>query len=433
MLEALVITLREGVEAALIVGIIAIYLRKIDRLDLMHWVFSGLAIALGASVLGGFVLQYLEINEEAFEGVVLLLSAFFVGTMVIWMAKTSKGLRREIETKVDELTGGAETEDKKSTGFLGMREGWGLLLFTFIMIFREGVETVLFLSAISLDTEGFYTLIGALSGLAFAVVFGILFVKGSLRIDLRRFFTITTVVLLILVFQLIVNGFHELFEAGVLPSTQREMAIVGPLVRNNLLFFMLILALPFYLILFNQRRRGTEKEQSSEPLKSADKRKMKALLRKERVWRQAASIAFLGILFLFGYNFVYSRVPTELSPTEFLDARDGEIRISIAVLEDGNLHRFGYHAKETQIRFILMKIGEGQYGCALDACEICGDKGYYQEGVNVVCRHCIADIYIPTIGRSGGCNPIPLNWELDGDNIVIDESDLEEAQRFFSK
>jgi FTR1 family protein len=433
MLEALVITLREGVEAALIVGIIVIYLRKINRLNLMQWVFSGLAIALGASILGGVVLQNLEINEEAFEGVVLLLSAFFVGTMVIWMAKTSKGMKRDIERKVDKLTGGTETEDKKDKGFWGMREGWGLLLFTFIMVFREGVETVLFLSAISLDTEGFYTLIGALSGLAFAVIFGISFVKGSLRIDLRRFFSITTVVLLILVFQLIVNGLHELFEAGVLPSTQREMAIVGPLVRNNLLFFMLILALPFYLILFTQRVRNTEGAQSSEPVRSAEKRKMKALLRKERIWRLAASSAFLGILFLFGYNFVYSRMPAELSPPVSVGARDGKIRISAALLEDGNLHRFGYQSGETLIRFLLIKTGEGEYGCTLDACEICGDKGYYQEGMNVICRHCSADIYIPTIGRSGGCNPIPLDWERKGDDIVIDESELKNTQMFFSK
>ena len=420
MLESLIITLREGVEAALIVGITLIYLRKIGRLDLSRWVYGGLFIALGASVLVGIGFRSLEFNEEAFEGVVMLLSGLIVGTMVVWMARTAKRFRGEIERKVEEIAGSNKHEGGST------KQGLGLLVFAFFMVFREGVETVLFLGAVSLNTEGFYTFIGGLAGLGLAVAFGVTFVKGSLKIDLRKFFPITTAILLVLVFQLFVNGFHELFEAGVLPSTQKEMAIVGPLVRNNLLFLMFILALPLLLFFLSGRKHeaGSEKSRPEE-------RKLKALLRRERFWRQLASFATLGIILLLGFNYVYSRAPTELSPAMPVQAVEGKIRIPLDLLEDGNLHRFGYDSGGVFVRFLLIKTGGDQYGCTLDACEICGDQGYYQEGRNVICRNCSADIYIPTIGRSGGCNPIPLDWNREENEIVIDASELEGARAIF--
>ena len=426
MLEALMITLREGVEAALVVGILMIYLRKIGRNDLSRWVYWGLFIALGGSVLGGIGFRFLEINEEAYEGVILLLSAVFVGTMVVWMARTAKGIRKEIERKVEWIVVNSQQSAVSKKGF--QASGFSLLTFTFLMVFREGVETVLFLGALSYDTEGIYSFIGVMGGLSLAIAFGISFVKGSLRIDLRKFFPITTAILLVLVFQLIVNGFHELFEAGVLPSTQKEMAIVGPIVKNNLLFLMFILVLPFSLILISEKKVGAGFKPAPT---SAELRKMNALRIKERRWRLLTSLATLGILLLLGYHFVYSKAPTELSSAEFLSPVGGEFRIPISQLEDGNLHRFGYETEGKFVRFLLMKIGVDQYGCALDACEICGDQGYYQDGKNVVCRNCVADIYIPTIGRKGGCNPIPLEWSREGGEIVIEVSELESAKTIF--
>src|SRR5947208_16366698 len=104
---------------------------------------------------------------------------------------------------------------------------------------------------------------GTIVGVLLAIVFGVMFVKGSIRIDLRRFFRVTTVILVFVAAQLLVSGLHELSENGVLPSSREEMALIGPIVRNDLFFFVTILALAALMILFDQRRR--QGNQSAEP------------------------------------------------------------------------------------------------------------------------------------------------------------------------
>jgi len=97
MFEALIITLREGVEAALVIGIILAYLRKIGREELNRSVYIGLMLAIGASILGAVALSRVGLNEELFEGIAMLIAALFVGTMIIWMWRTARQLKSEIE------------------------------------------------------------------------------------------------------------------------------------------------------------------------------------------------------------------------------------------------------------------------------------------------------------------------------------------------
>src|SRR5260370_40830381 len=104
------------------------------------------------------------------------------------------------------------------------------------MVFREGIETVVILSGVTLNSSELMSFLGTLIGVALAVVFGVMFVKGSVRIDLRRFFRVTTVILLFVAAQLVISGFHELSESGVIHSTKQEMALVGPIVRNPYFF-----------------------------------------------------------------------------------------------------------------------------------------------------------------------------------------------------
>ena len=135
MLQALVVTLREGVEAALIVGITLVYLAKIGRPQLRRVVYWALGAALAASMAGAVVLSRTGFNQDVFEGWVMLLAAFFVVTMIWFMARAARTLKGQIETKVGSLAG---------TG-----SKIGLFLFVFLMVLREGVETVLILSAVS--------------------------------------------------------------------------------------------------------------------------------------------------------------------------------------------------------------------------------------------------------------------------------------------
>src|SRR5690242_8889625 len=132
MLQALIVTLREGVEAALIVGITLAYLRKIGRLDLRRTVYIALVAAFICSIGVAVVLSRTQFNQDVFEGVVMLVAAFFVLSMIWFMGRAAKRLKGEIENKVG--------------GFATTGSGLGLFLFIFLMVLREGVETVLILA-----------------------------------------------------------------------------------------------------------------------------------------------------------------------------------------------------------------------------------------------------------------------------------------------
>ena len=152
MLQAFIITLREGVEAALIVGITLAYLAKIGRDDLRKAVYAALGAAFVGSIGVAIVISRLNWNEDVFEGWIMLVAAFFVVTMVIFMMKTGRKLKGEIEGKV---------------GLLAGKDAWiGLFFFVFLMVLREGAETVLILSAVSSELDRTDELSGHAAGRA---------------------------------------------------------------------------------------------------------------------------------------------------------------------------------------------------------------------------------------------------------------------------
>jgi high-affinity iron transporter len=178
LLSALLISLREGVEAALVVGIVLVYLNRINRRELARYVWAGVALALLASGGVAVALERWQISEDGFEGVLLLVAAVFVVTMIVWMNRAARRLRKDIEQRVDALATRSEAA-----------AGWGLFLFVFLMVVREGAELALILRAVELSAEGVSVWIGTLAGLAIAVGVGLFFFKGTLRIPLGRFFS----------------------------------------------------------------------------------------------------------------------------------------------------------------------------------------------------------------------------------------------------
>ena len=254
-METLVITLREGMEAGLVVGLILAYLKQVGRMDLNHYVYFGLGLAALASLVGavGFSRLGFDPENEILEGTLLGIAAALVATLVIWMRRASKGVKRGVETRLERLTDGAERR----------RAGWGLMGFTFFMVFREGVEIVLFLAALSLTATGSgLQLVGGITGLGLAGLFGFLLIRGSVRIDLRRFFGITGLVLMILIARLVAGSIHAFTEAGLLPSTPIELSIIGFVVKDStsIMTLIVLFLLPILAILpgLQQRlRRGS--------------------------------------------------------------------------------------------------------------------------------------------------------------------------------
>lgn len=167
MLSAFLIALREGVEASLVVGIILVYLSRTGRSHLAKFVWGGVAAAAALSLAAAIGLERFQISEDGFEGLLLLIASFFVVTMIIWMNRIAKHLKKEIESKVEKLAERA-----------GSAAGWGLGLFVFLMVVREGAELALILRAVEVSTEGLQTWIGTGVGVAAAVLVGVFFFKG---------------------------------------------------------------------------------------------------------------------------------------------------------------------------------------------------------------------------------------------------------------
>ncbi len=421
MFEALIVTLREGVEAALVVGIIVAFLRREGYDRYLGAVWAGIGTATLASLAGAWVLHRLAINEEAFEGVLYLGSAVIVGSMMIWMWRHSHELSGEMKGSLSRILAREKTASVAA----------GLFLFTFLMVFREGVETVLFLSALSLTTSGLMAILGVAIGLAAAVAFGVSFVRGSLRIDLGRFFKISGIALGIFVVQLLINGYHELSEAGWLPANPTTMATIGPLVQNEFFFIAAVLLLPLLMLLIPGRSR---EPQAAEANDAATVRLERAQARRQARARTAGAVLGIAILALLGFGFVYTRPPVTLSPATPVQAgADGTVRIPLSTFRGTTLQRFSATVGGKPVRFFAIPVEEGgEIATAFDSCLICGPKGYYQEGPSVTCLHCGSAIYTPSIGQQGGCNPVPLASRVEGGQLVLAAADLAQGASLFA-
>jgi len=415
MLQAFIITLREGVEAALIVGITLAYLAKIGRNDLRRSVFAALGAAFVGSIGVAVLISRFHLNEDIVEGWVMLAAAFFVITMIIFMMRTGKKMKGEIESKLGALAG------------KGSR--LGVFLFVFLMVMREGAETVLVLSAVTLNSTELMSFIGTLLGVMAAIGFGVMFVKGSVRINLQKFFRVTTVILWFVAAQLIIAGLHELSENGVLPSSKREMALIGPIVRNDVFFFVTIFALAALMVLFEVKSR----QAAPVPASSAERRKAKWSARRERLWMASVYVSSFLFIMLVTAEFIYAKslsAPQKATEVAFVN---GQVSIPLNQVQDGDIHFFRAKENGVDVRFWLYQKPDGKIATVLDACEICGSVGFYKGTTGVVCKNCAAPINPQSVGMAGGCNPVPLKAETTSDAIIIREADVAAQSHVFEK
>jgi len=424
MLQAFIITLREGVEASLIVGIVFAYLAKIGRSELKRTVFWALGSALAASVAGAVILARTQFNTEVFEGWVMLAAAAFVISMIWFMHRTARTMRGSIEDKIAKYTG------SESVSRIG------LFFFVFLLVLREGVETVLILSAVTLNSTELLSFIGTLLGVAVSVVFGILFIRGSVKINLQRFFRVTTVILYFVAFQLIVSGLHELSENGVLPSSQAEMRLIGPIVRNDLFFFITMLALAGLMILLEYKRRAPAVLATN--VTSADRRRAEWSQRREKMWMNAVVATSFLFIFLSTAEFIYAKSSTSLSPTASVTLVGSQVTVPTSDITDDKLHRYGVHVEDgkggtAEVRFLLYRKPDGNIVSVGDACRICGPVGFYISSQGITCKMCASPLNPSSMGQEGGCNPIPLKSSISGGQVVIQAADLKTLVPVFER
>ncbi len=169
----------------------------------------------------------------------------------------------------------------------------------------------------------------------------------------------------------------------------------------------------------------------------ARRKRLAAILAERRWWRGvAAALSFLAVTLL--YHDLYASLPPSLSPAQAVAADEtGAIRIPVETVKDGNLHRFAYVTSDGhRVRFFLINRYDAEHvkiGVVFDACMICGDDGYIQRGGEIICIACNVRIFVPSIGKPGGCNPVPLEHEADGETITIKVSSLEKGAKYFSE
>ena len=214
MAAATLISLREGLEAALIVGIVLGYLRKIDYPQGRGYVWLGVLGAVAASLVVAAVIQAvgfeLEGRAEAiFEGATMFLAVGVLTWMIFWMRYQARLIKTSLEQDVHAAVQSGRNQ--------------GLAAVSFVAVFREGVETALFLSAAAFASDRGGTLPGAVLGLGIAILIGYVLYASTARLNIRLFFNLTSILLLLFAAGLLAHGVAEFQEAGVIPTLNAQV------------------------------------------------------------------------------------------------------------------------------------------------------------------------------------------------------------------
>ena len=214
MIPALFVAFREGLEAALIVGIVLGYLIKTGHKERARYAWAGVLAAVAASVALALAIQIVGAElegraEQVFEGVTMFLAVGVLTWMIFWMRYQARTLKSTLEREVHTAVHAGQN--------------WGLAAVAFLTVFREGVETALFLSAAAFANDGLGTLAGAILGLAIAALVGYLIYATAVRLNLGLFFNVTSVLLLVFAAGLLAHGIHEFQEAGLIPTLNEHL------------------------------------------------------------------------------------------------------------------------------------------------------------------------------------------------------------------
>jgi high-affinity iron transporter len=208
MIQAFVITLREGLEAFLIVAISLAYLKKTQRHALLPAVHWGIAVSVALSIVASFLFAQAN-NQALWEGVLAIVAALLVASLTTHMWRAGKRMKKEIEGRLE-----------ASSVKIGRAAFFSVFGFTLLMITREGMETALLMTQLIFTVKSTQVIVGAAAGTISAASIAWLWSRYGYRVNLSRFFQVTAVFLLVFVVQLLIYGFHELTEANILPNSQ---------------------------------------------------------------------------------------------------------------------------------------------------------------------------------------------------------------------
>lgn len=265
MIPAFLLALREGLEGALIVGIVLGALRKMNRHDLQPIVWAGTISAVVVSAVAAVVLYQIGISlekeaEAIFEGITMLLAAAVLTWMILWMRYQAKSMSQNLAAEVRQAAGQKGTQT--------------LFAVAFLAVVREGIELALFLAAASFTAGGQATILGAVLGLVVITIVAWAFFSRLIKLDMGRFFQYTSILLILFAAGLVAHGVHELNEVGWIPAMIEhiwdtnflldENAFVGQLMKTlfgyngNPSLTEVLAYIGYYVALFFGLRRQQE-------------------------------------------------------------------------------------------------------------------------------------------------------------------------------
>ena len=325
---------------------------------------------------------------------------------------------------------------EKKQGFLGLLAyimldiSLAMSLLYYMPIFFENAYTIGLTEGTVLSTGFLLKIIGALLGWLFTILIGVAVFHGMLAFSKKENY----------IFMMIASLINILFFAGKIcqillgkryVAQNHIMFVISKFVVNHAVVFtylMMALAIVVPVILIIRSTRANEPYSNN-----AERRKIIAKWRSRKRWSVTIAVTLVfSVLTLTVINTYANRV-IELSPIEDTDYDNENVYVPVSMVSDGHLHRFGYTTESgVTIRFIVIKkTNSSSFGIGLDACDICGETGYYEKDGQVVCNKCDVVMNINTIGFKGGCNPIIIDYTYDGDMITVPIAGLVEHEKEF--
>lgn len=428
MLKAVAIILGNGFELALVLSVLVVWLRHTGNMHLSKWVFGGAGFAAIVSFSVLYALKLSGPKRESFTGWAMGIGFIVEILFLIWVIR-KLGQRP------------AENTNRKFYFNRGMADKGFIFLTAASLAVLPLMHVFLFPSSIFIqtysvvNTELILKFAGGLLGAVMCFIFGLSFLRSTRALTVRSAAFGSIVLMAALMLNQLFTVVQILFAKGVFPLTPLAMKILIPLINNMDKYLYVLLGTTLLwtgMVLWSFARRKAKPSGDWNP---AVLRKFKAGERSKKRW--LASIAGLMVVIpaLLGVEAVLAGRTVELSPAKPVtpDANH-QVVIPQTDVDDHHLHRFGFTAADgTLVRFIIIRKSDAAYGIGFDACKICGSSGYYEKNGKVICRKCDVIMNIPTIGFEGGCNPIPLPYQLKQGNLVIAAGDLEKETATFQQ
>jgi len=308
------------------------------------------------------------------------------------------------------------------------------LIFCFSVYYRVLSYDFPLFSGELLDTLSIVSFGYTLLGFGTAIVLYLLLREASSKLSRKVRSTLIIITTLLLVSKLFADGMLELMRFGILDTSAGFLSLIAKLIHYGSFLpyaycVLILCALGSYVLTL-------AKLPQKSLVGSVIYRKAKESRAKiSNVTAAAVALVLISCGIMAYYDF-YASKPPKLSNAEVLEPIDGEFKIPLKLLDDNDLHRFAYITDAgNKIRFFALNrfVDRASPVVVFDACMICGDMGYIKSGDELICISCNVRIFLPSVGKEGGCNPIPLKYEIDDEWITVSLSDVEKGVNYFNE